>query len=83
MRVATSSFSRTWAPPFVYDPAISITRPDGRVAELTRPGQPMREVSLMARDTVEIIAEELRRLDPDEVYAEVLTAGVRIVELAR
>ena len=26
----------------------------------------------MARDTVEIIAEEMRRLDPDEVYAEVL-----------
>ena len=23
----------------------------------------------MARDTVEIIAEEMRRLDPDEVYA--------------
>ncbi len=54
------------------DAAISVNRPDGRVAELTRPGQPMREVSLMARDTVEIIAEEMRRLDPDEVYAEVL-----------
>ncbi len=54
---------------------ITISRPDGRVAELTRPGQPMREVSLMARDTVEIIAEEMRRLDPDEVYAEVLMSG--------
>lgn len=54
------------------DEQITINRPDGRVAELTRPGQPTREVSLMARDTVEIIAEEMRRLDPDDVYAEVV-----------
>ncbi len=58
--------------------AITISRPDGRVAELARPGQPHREVSLHARDTVEIIAEELRRLDPDDVYAEVLGAGVAV-----
>ena len=43
---------------------ITVNRPDGRVAEFTRPGQPTREVSLMARDTVEIISEEMRRLDP-------------------
>ena len=29
----------------------------------------------MARDTVEIIAEEMRRLDPDEVYAEVVQSA--------
>lgn len=52
--------------------SISINRPDGRVAELSRPTEPVREVSLLARDTVAIIAEEMRRLDPDEVYAEVL-----------
>lgn len=64
------------------DEAITVNRPDGRVAELTRPGQPMREVSLMARDTVEIIAEEMRRLDPDEVYAEVLQSpGAAAVEV--
>jgi glucose-6-phosphate dehydrogenase assembly protein OpcA len=57
------------------DEQIVVNRPDGRVAELTRPGQPTREVSLMARDTVEIIAEEMRRLDPDEVYAEVLRSA--------
>jgi glucose-6-phosphate dehydrogenase assembly protein OpcA len=52
--------------------SIDIHRPDGRVAQLSRPGQPDREVSLLARDTVAIIAEEMRRLDPDDVYAEVL-----------
>jgi hypothetical protein len=29
-------------------------------------------VSLHRRDTAELLAEELRRLDPDEVYAETL-----------
>ena len=45
-----------------------IDRPDGRVATLSRPGQPDRQVSLMRRPMAELLAEELRRLDPDEVY---------------
>ncbi|MEU9845514.1 OpcA/G6PD domain-containing protein, partial [Actinomadura sp. NPDC048032] len=45
-----------------------IDRPDGRVATLCRPGQPDRQVSLMRRPMAELLAEELRRLDPDEVY---------------
>ncbi|HYB85272.1 MAG TPA: glucose-6-phosphate dehydrogenase assembly protein OpcA [Streptosporangiaceae bacterium] len=51
---------------------ITVARPDGRVAELTRPGQPERRVALHRRDTPELLAEELRRLDPDEIYAESL-----------
>jgi glucose-6-phosphate dehydrogenase assembly protein OpcA len=51
---------------------IVLTRPDGRLAHLSRPGQPEREVALHQRDTVEIISEEMRRLDPDDVYADVL-----------
>jgi glucose-6-phosphate dehydrogenase assembly protein OpcA len=51
---------------------ITVTRPDGRVAQLRRPGQPERRVALHRRDTPELLAEELRRLDPDEVYAESL-----------
>jgi glucose-6-phosphate dehydrogenase assembly protein OpcA len=51
---------------------IVLSRPDGRLAHLSRPGQPEREVALHQRDTVEILAEEMRRLDPDEVYGEVL-----------
>ena len=51
---------------------IVITRPDGRVAHLCRPGQQERRVALHRRDTTELLEEELRRLDPDEVYAETL-----------
>ncbi|MFA1537472.1 glucose-6-phosphate dehydrogenase assembly protein OpcA [Actinomadura monticuli] len=49
---------------------IVIDRPDGRVATLCRPGQPDRQVSLLRRPMAELLAEELRRLDPDEVYRE-------------
>ena len=54
------------------DGEIAITRPDGRVAHLRRPGQPERRVALHRRDTVELLEEEPRRLDPDDVYAEAL-----------
>jgi glucose-6-phosphate dehydrogenase assembly protein OpcA len=54
------------------DGEIVITRPDGRVAHLRRPGQPERRVALHRRETPELLEEELRRLDPDEVYAEAL-----------
>lgn len=51
---------------------IALHRPDGRVATLSWPGQPDRMVALHRRTTAELIAEELRRLDPDEVYGETL-----------
>jgi glucose-6-phosphate dehydrogenase assembly protein OpcA len=54
------------------DGEIVISRPDGRVAHLSRPGQPERRVALHRRETIELLEEELRRLDPDEVYAEAL-----------
>lgn len=59
---------------------ISVARPDGRVAQLSRPGQPERQVALVQRETAEIIAEEMRRLDPDVVYGEVLGAITGTVE---
>jgi glucose-6-phosphate dehydrogenase assembly protein OpcA len=57
-----------------------ISRPDGRVATLSRPGQPDRHVALRRREISDLIAEELRRLDPDEIYAESLAAvsGLRL-----
>jgi glucose-6-phosphate dehydrogenase assembly protein OpcA len=55
------------------DGDISLTRPDGRVALLRRPDQPERHVALHRRDTAELLSEELRRLDPDDVYAETIT----------
>ena len=54
------------------DGDIRLSRPDGRTATLSKPGQPDRRVALNRRDTAELLAEELRRLDPDEVYAEAL-----------
>ncbi len=54
------------------DGDIKITRADGRTATLAWPGQTDRMVALHRRDTAELLAEELRRLDPDEVYAETL-----------
>ena len=51
---------------------IVVNRPDGRVAVLQRPGQSERHVALHRRETSELLAEELRRLDPDEVYGETI-----------
>jgi glucose-6-phosphate dehydrogenase assembly protein OpcA len=53
---------------------ITISRPSGGVAHLTRPGFPDREAALARRTAEGLIAEELRRLDPDEVYGETLAA---------
>jgi glucose-6-phosphate dehydrogenase assembly protein OpcA len=53
---------------------VAISRPDGRVATLARPGQPDRHVALHRREIAELLAEELRRLDPDEIYGESLAA---------
>jgi glucose-6-phosphate dehydrogenase assembly protein OpcA len=60
---------------------IAVTRPDGRVARLSRPGMPDREAALPRRTPDGLVAEELRRLDPDEIYGEAL-AGLPDVEPA-
>jgi glucose-6-phosphate dehydrogenase assembly protein OpcA len=54
------------------DGDITLSRADGRTATLAWPGRPNRMVALHRRETAELLAEELRRLDPDEVYAETL-----------
>jgi glucose-6-phosphate dehydrogenase assembly protein OpcA len=48
---------------------IRISREDGRSATFTVPGQPDRPVALRRRPLPELLTEELRRLDPDDVYA--------------
>ncbi len=55
---------------------IVLGRPDGKTAALHQPGQPEHRIALPIRHLRECLAEELRRLDPDEVYGEVLTKGL-------
>lgn len=58
---------------------ITLVRPEGTTAELTMAHQPERSISLPRRTLRECLSEELRRLDDDEVYAEVLTKGLPLV----
>ena len=53
---------------------IALDRPDGRLARFAIPGQADRPVALQRRNTAELLAEELRRLDNDDVYQETLLA---------
>jgi glucose-6-phosphate dehydrogenase assembly protein OpcA len=46
------------------------------VATLSQPGQPTQDVSLPRRSLRDCLAEELRRLDPDDLYGQVLTKGL-------
>lgn len=55
------------------DGDIAIDRPDGGTATLRRPGAPDALVSLARRDLAALLAEELRRLDPDDIYARTLS----------
>ncbi|WP_319943421.1 glucose-6-phosphate dehydrogenase assembly protein OpcA [Nocardia aurantia] len=59
--------------------SIAISRPQtGRTATLERTGEPNARFALARRETKDCLAEELRRLDADEVYAEAL-AGIEKV----
>ncbi|MFE1776856.1 glucose-6-phosphate dehydrogenase assembly protein OpcA [Streptomyces sp. NPDC059008] len=56
--------------------SIVLDRPDGSLATLSMRNQPDRAVALKRRETSELLAEELRRLDPDDIYAGALKFGV-------
>ena len=58
---------------------IEISRPDGKLAVFSSPGQPDRPVALKRRGLSELLAEELRRLDEDDIYA---AAAKRLVKLS-
>lgn len=45
-------------------------------ATLDQAGQPRRAIALAPRSDAECLADELRRLDPDEVYEDALTRGL-------
>ncbi|NDL55558.1 glucose-6-phosphate dehydrogenase assembly protein OpcA [Phytoactinopolyspora mesophila] len=57
---------------------IVIERPDDDVAILSTPGRVDRKVALPRRSPADCLAEELRRLDPDDVYGEVLASGLEL-----
>ncbi|HSK56656.1 MAG TPA: glucose-6-phosphate dehydrogenase assembly protein OpcA [Jiangellales bacterium] len=58
---------------------LEVDRPDEENAVLRVPGSPERKVALPKRLDRDCLAEELRRLDPDEVYGEVLTKGLALL----
>lgn len=59
---------------------IVLDRPDGKTAALRQPDQPEHRIALPIRQLRECLAEELRRLDADEVYGEVLRKGLAKVQ---
>ncbi|WP_113691222.1 glucose-6-phosphate dehydrogenase assembly protein OpcA [Amycolatopsis albispora] len=62
---------------------IELSRPDGRVGTLTQPGQPARRIALQRRDNKDCLIEELRRLDPDEIYEAALHGLGKIAATSR
>lgn len=59
---------------------IVLDRPDGKTAALHQPDQPEHRIALPIRQLRECLAEELRRLDADEVYGEVLQKGLARID---
>ena len=55
---------------------VELDRPGRTVAVLTQPGQPQQQIAMPVRDLNACLAEELRRLDADEIYGEVITQGL-------
>jgi glucose-6-phosphate dehydrogenase assembly protein OpcA len=59
---------------------IQISRTDGKLATFSIPGQPDRPVALKRRDLPELLAEELRWGDADDVYAATAEQLLRTVK---
>jgi glucose-6-phosphate dehydrogenase assembly protein OpcA len=53
---------------------VTVTRTDGRTAVVSRTGQPDRSLPLPRRELGDLLTEELRRLDADDIYREALEA---------
>ncbi|WP_114906337.1 6-phosphogluconolactonase [Ornithinimicrobium murale] len=58
------------------DGPIDLVRAREGLSTLSQPGRPVREVPLSIPSAAECLAAELRRLDPDEIYAAALTEGL-------
>ncbi|MDH6180924.1 glucose-6-phosphate dehydrogenase assembly protein OpcA [Microbacteriaceae bacterium SG_E_30_P1] len=55
---------------------ITLSRLDPTIAQLVQPAQPVHDISLPRRSMRDCLAEELRRLDPDDLYGDVIQHGV-------
>lgn len=58
---------------------IVLDRPSDSLATLSQPGQPDQMVAIPHRELSACLAEELRQLDADEVYGEVLASAVHVL----
>jgi len=58
---------------------VVLTRPEGRVAQLEIPNAPKAAVALPRRTLAEQLAEELRRLDADEIYLQALKGVAKVI----
>ncbi len=59
--------------------AIELVRDIPGIATLRQPGQPVHDVALPRRNLRDCLADELRRLDPDELYGVVITSGLALL----
>ncbi|MBV9162775.1 MAG: glucose-6-phosphate dehydrogenase assembly protein OpcA [Pseudonocardiales bacterium] len=57
---------------------VELFRPDGKIGVLRQPGQPERRMPLKRPSLRACLAEELRRLDPDEIYQAALQAVTEV-----
>lgn len=55
---------------------ITLVRTQPSVVTLTQSAQPVHDISLPRRNLRDCLAEELRRLDPDELFGKVLHSGL-------
>ncbi|MCX7521627.1 glucose-6-phosphate dehydrogenase assembly protein OpcA [Microbacterium sp. STN6] len=55
---------------------IELEREIPNIATLVQPNQPTHDLALPRRNLRDCLAEELRRLDPDDLYGEVITRGL-------
>lgn len=60
---------------------VELSRPSGPVAHLYLPGSAPQRISLPRRSVAECLAEEMRRLDADDVFGEVITRGLALTNL--
>ena len=55
---------------------IELERTSANIVSLVQPNQPVHDISLQRRNLRDCLAEELRRLDPDELYGAVVQSGL-------